>query len=90
MGDAKATPEQICRDRRVLNRIGEGLKAHNSANPGSSTQVRRALLLIEPPSLDGGEITDKGYVNQATSLTCRAAAIEKLYAEPPGSDIVQA
>jgi feruloyl-CoA synthase len=86
--DPNASPEALCRDNRVLERIAEGLKAHNRANPGSSTQIRRALLMAEPPSLDAGEITDKGYVNQATALGRRKADVEKLYAEPPGNDIV--
>jgi feruloyl-CoA synthase len=90
MKEPNAAPEAVCRDGRVLGRIAEGLKAHNSANPGSSTQIRRALLLAEPPSLDAGEITDKGYVNQATALGRRKGDVEKLYAEPPGNDIVVA
>jgi feruloyl-CoA synthase len=65
MGDPAASLEAAAQDVRVLTKIGEGLRAHNAANPGSSTQIRRALLLADPPSLDAGEITDKGYVNQA-------------------------
>jgi feruloyl-CoA synthase len=90
MEQPSASPEAICRDGRVLGRVMEGLKAHNAANPGSSTQIRRALLLAEPPSLDAGEITDKGYVNQAVALGRRPADVERLYAEPPGNDIVLA
>lgn len=88
MQDPAASPEAVCRDGKVLSRIAEGLKAHNAANPGSSTQIRRALLLAEAPSLDAGEITDKGYVNQATALGRRSLDVEKLYADPPGNDIV--
>lgn len=90
MQDPQATLNSACQDGRVLNRIAEGLKAHNKANPGSSTQIRRLLLLAEPPSLDAGEITDKGYVNQATALARRRSDVEKLYADPPGNDIVVA
>jgi feruloyl-CoA synthase len=88
MNEPNAAPEAVCRDGRVLSRIAEGLKAHNAANPGSSTQIRRAILLAEPPSLDSGEITDKGYVNQATALARRKADMERLYADPPGGDII--
>jgi len=38
----------------------------------------RALLLEEPASVDGGEITDKGYINQRAVLTRRAAAVAML------------
>jgi feruloyl-CoA synthase len=90
MKQPNAAPEAICHNSQVLSGIAEGLKAHNLTNPGSSTQIRRAVLMAEPPSLDAGEITDKGYVNQATALSRRRADVEKLYAEPPGNDIVVA
>jgi feruloyl-CoA synthase len=87
LGESAASPEAICRDSRILARIAEGLRAHNAANPGSSTQIRRAILLSEPPSLDAGEITDKGYVNQASALARRRAEVEALYAEPPSAKV---
>jgi len=36
--------------------------------------------MAEPPSVDAGEITDKGYVNQRAVLGRRAALVEELYA----------
>jgi feruloyl-CoA synthase len=68
----------------VRARLAAGLTAHNSANPASSRRVTRALLLVEPPSIDAGEITDKGYINQRAVLECRAALVERLYADAPG------
>ena len=47
---------------------------------GSSNRVMRALVLIDPPSFDRGEITDKGSINQRSVLTHRAALVEALYA----------
>jgi feruloyl-CoA synthase len=47
---------------------------------GSSSRIGVALLAAEAPSLDGGEITDKGSINQRAVLTRRAAQIESLYA----------
>jgi len=46
---------------------------------GSSNRIARAMLLEEPPSLDAGEITDKGSINQRAVLTRRAALVEELY-----------
>ena len=40
------------------------------------------MLLPDAPSAAAGEITDKGYVNQRTALTRRAADVEALYAQP--------
>ena len=50
--------------------------------------MARALLLVEPPSVDGNEITDKGYVNQRAGLERRAADVARLYAEPPGDGVI--
>jgi feruloyl-CoA synthase len=50
--------------------------------------VARVLLMTEPPSIDAGEITDKGYLNQRAILARRAALAERLYAEKPGDDVV--
>jgi len=55
---------------------------------GSSNRIARALLLKEPPSLDAGEITDKGAINQRAVLAHRAALVETVYAEPPGPDVI--
>ena len=38
------------------------------------------ILMAEPPSLDAGEATDKGSINQRAVLTRRAALVEELYA----------
>jgi len=56
---------------------------------GSSNRVTRAVLLGEPPSLDAGEITDKGSVNQRAVLDRRAALVEQLYLEDPPPVILQ-
>jgi feruloyl-CoA synthase len=55
---------------------------------GSSTRIARALVLEQPPSLDAGEITDKGSINQRAVLKVRATLVEELYAEPPGARVV--
>jgi len=57
----------------------ERLRAHNREHPASSTRIARALVLADPPSIDGGEITDKGYLNQRAVLTRRAALVERLF-----------
>jgi feruloyl-CoA synthase len=50
---------------------------------GSSTHPKRVLIMQEPPSIDAGEITDKGYINQRAVLERRAAMVEKLYGSTP-------
>lgn len=60
----------------------------NATSGGSSRRIGRFVVMAEPPSIDAGEITDKGYVNQRATLENRAALVESLYAEPPGPGVV--
>jgi feruloyl-CoA synthase len=55
---------------------------------GSSGRIARALVLDEPPSLDAGEVTDKGSINQRAVLARRAAQVEALYAAYPGPEVI--
>lgn len=60
----------------------------NATSGGSSRRIGRFVVMTDPPSIDAGEITDKGYVNQRATLENRAALVESLYAEPPGPGVV--
>ncbi len=55
---------------------------------GSSNRVARALVLEEAPSLDAGEMTDKGSINQRAVLRRRAALVEELYMNPPSERVL--
>ncbi len=55
-----------------------GLAKLKSNGGGSSTFATRARLMSEPPSVDGGEITDKGYINQRAVLSRRTEELAKL------------
>ena len=68
--------------------LRERIGAFNAAAGGSSRRVARVTILTEPPSIDAGEITDKGYVNQRATLERRAATVAALYAEPPGEGVI--
>ncbi len=74
-------------DARLREHLASAL-ANLNAGAGSASRVERLLLLSEPPSLDAGEITDKGYVNQRACLARRAADIARLYAEAPDAGII--
>jgi feruloyl-CoA synthase len=58
------------------------------ASTGSSNRVARALLLDTPPSLDVGEATDKGSINQRMVLRHRAALVDELYAGAPSPRVM--
>jgi feruloyl-CoA synthase len=57
---------------------------------GSSNRVARAVLLAGPLSIDAGEITDKGSINQRAVLQCRADLVEMLYTEPYAPPVLKA
>src|SRR4051794_19255751 len=73
-----ASLEQAIGHEKIRLAIAQGLAKMKAHGGGSSTHASRALLLAEPASVDGGEITDKGYINQRAVLTRRAAAVAKL------------
>ncbi|MCE8000822.1 MAG: AMP-binding protein [Rhodobiaceae bacterium] len=87
-GEGDLPVDELVRHPKVLETLAEGLRAHNQENPGSSTRIKRALLMVEPPSVDKGELTDKGYINQSTALARRDDLVKKLYEETPGNDVV--
>lgn len=77
-------------DRAVKALIQTALQAYNATAGGSSNRVARVLLLSEPPSVDAGEITDKGYVNQRAVLERRRDLVELLYDDQFCSGIIEA
>jgi feruloyl-CoA synthase len=68
----------------VCARLQAALASLRADATGSSTAPTRLLVLDEPPSIDGGEITDKGYVNQRAVLERRHALVERLHAGGTG------
>ena len=73
--------EKLLKHPRLLKEIRRKMNEHNKSYPGSSTKVRKVLLMDKPPSFDDNEITDKGYVNQSSALSARSALVEKIYSE---------
>ncbi len=88
IGDDEPLEDVIARPE-IRERLRAGLAAHNAENRGSSTRIARAVLSPEPPVIDAGEITDKGYINQRAVLARRAAEVERLHAAVPDPDVIQ-
>lgn len=85
----EASPAEIVRHPAVRGRFQELLKSFAAHSTGSSTRLARAVLAEEPPSLDAGEITDKGSFNQRAVLDRRAALVEELYAPEPPPEVLR-
>jgi feruloyl-CoA synthase len=66
---------EVIAHEKVRAAIASGLAKLKAQSGHSSGHATRALLLAEPAAVDGGEITDKGYINQRAVLTRRADAV---------------
>jgi feruloyl-CoA synthase len=72
LAEVLAHPKVLAHFQTVLNQLAA--KATGSAN-----RVARMLLLSEPPSIDKGEVTDKGSINQRAVLKHRDALVQALH-----------
>jgi feruloyl-CoA synthase len=68
--------------------VRAGLAAFNARAKGAGGRIGRALVLPDGPDHVSGEITDKGYIAQNLARTRRAAFVERLFADPPPSDVM--
>ena len=83
LGDIVGAPPVRAKFVELLTKLA-------ALSPGSSTRINRAILMAEPPSMDKGEITDKGSFNQRGVLRNRAAMVDELYAVPLSSRVITA
>ena len=63
-------------------------KKFNAGEPGSSRRIKRVIVMMDPPNIDAGEITDKGYVNQRKVLELRSDLVEALYTDPEPENVL--
>jgi len=73
----------VVSDQRVRETFTHLLSELAEDSMGGSTRVTRAIIVDVPPSIDQGEATDKGSLNQKAILQSRATLVEELYAETP-------
>ncbi|MFY8055926.1 MAG: feruloyl-CoA synthase [Limnohabitans sp.] len=74
LADVLSSAPVLAHFQKVVNELA-------STATGSATRIARLCLLSEPPTIDKGEITDKGSINQRAVLTHRADTVEKLHAD---------
>jgi feruloyl-CoA synthase len=85
---ADAPAAAVLGDATLRDEFRRRLIALAKQSTGSSTRICRLMLMAEPPSLDAGEATDKGSINQRAVLTRRAALVEELYAKPLSANVI--
>jgi feruloyl-CoA synthase len=80
--------EAVAQDREARERVAAKLKALARDAAGSAQRVQRFAFLMSKLSIDAGEITDKGVLNQRTIVRRHADLIDMLYSDHPSADIV--
>jgi feruloyl-CoA synthase len=86
---ADAPPAAVLAHAAVRACAMQGMRSLKAAGGGTSTYAARALFLEEPPDIDAGEITDKGYINQRAVLTRRAALAASLYTDGKSANVLE-
>lgn len=69
--------------------VRAGLEAFNAAGKGGTGRIARALILPGAPDAASGELTDKGYINQALARERRPVEIERLFAAEPDDAVMR-
>ncbi len=84
---AAASLEAVAASAPVKAHLQMCLNALAATATGSASRVTRLHVLTEPPSIDKGEVTDKGSINQRAVLSVRAELVEALYADTLGGTL---
>ncbi|MBK7501891.1 MAG: feruloyl-CoA synthase [Polaromonas sp.] len=72
LADVLANDKVIAHFQNVINDLSK-------TATGSASRIARMCLLAEPPTIDRGEVTDKGSINQRAVLAHRADTVAKLH-----------
>ena len=76
---AAATMQEVLGSAPVLAHFQTVVNTLAKSGTGSANRVARLLLMAEPPSIDKGEVTDKGSINQRAVLKHRDALVNALH-----------
>jgi feruloyl-CoA synthase len=74
LSDVLASPPVQAKFQDIVNELA-------ATSTGSANRIARMCLLSEPPTIDKGEITDKGSINQRSVLTHRADTVAALHSD---------
>jgi feruloyl-CoA synthase len=86
--DAEAAASRCPGGAPALRAHVAGALAELNRGAGSAARIKRLVVLDEPPSIDAGEITDKGYINQRGVLERRAQDVARLFADPVHDTVI--
>jgi feruloyl-CoA synthase len=75
-------------DALIRDAFRERMTRFLATATGSSNRITRAILIETPLSIDRGEVTDKGSINQRAVLDHRSRLIEELYSPTPPAHVI--
>lgn len=78
---ADASMHEVVDSAPVLQKFQQIVDELAKTATGSANRIARLCLLADPPTIDRGEITDKGSVNQRAVLRLREDTVTKLHAD---------
>ncbi len=84
-----ANLEDYSRQPQIIDALQKSLNRFAQQNKGSSTFVKRATFANFNLSIDKGEITDKGTINQRQILSNYASVVEKLYEKELNNSVLE-
>ena len=87
--DEKASLQEIINTPSVLAALQTVLNTFAQQSTGSSTLIKRAVFADFNLSIDKGEITDKGSINQRMILANRTEYVEMLYKNPVALPVLE-
>ena len=90
VGLKEGQPEEILEHPQLRAEFAARLISLAKQNTGSSTLIKRALILTQGPQIDRSEMTDKGSINQRAVLDSRRALVELLYSGTADPRILEA
>ena len=88
VSEGSRSPEELISSRETVEYLRNALSTYNTSQGGSSSMIRRIMLMTAPPSIDANEITDKGYINQRAALETRKELVEQLHARKPVPKVI--
>jgi feruloyl-CoA synthase len=75
-------------DSLIRDALRERLAKFLAAATGSSNRITRAVLIDTALSIDRGEVTDKGSINQRAVLDHRSRLVDELYSPTPAAHVI--
>ena len=79
----------FCQHPAVVAAVREGLERYNAAHPNAAARIGAIVLQPDAPNPEAGEITDKGYINQARARDLRASDIERIYRSDDAETVIR-